>query len=60
MHKKVAVFGLYFDTDPISTPCRNRVRVEIESDFRTLFRHYQITSSCSVNAYVHVIRDYVC
>ena len=41
------VFGLYFDADPISTPCRNRVRVEIESILRTLFRHYQIASSCS-------------
>ena len=25
--------GLYFDEDPISTVCRNRVRVEIESDY---------------------------
>ena len=25
--------GLYFDEDPISTACRNRVRVEIESDY---------------------------
>ena len=24
---------LYFDVDPISTACRNRVRVKIESDY---------------------------
>ena len=31
--------GLYFDVDPISTACRNRVRVEIESVYRSSYSY---------------------
>ena len=41
------VIGLYFDADSISTRCRNRIRVEIESIWRTLFRQYPIACSCT-------------
>ena len=54
----LTVNGLYFDTDSISTRCRNRVHVEIESIGGPYFDNILSHALVQVKAYVSVCRDY--